>query len=427
MSKIVADNISPRGSDVTIAGVGTFSSSGVNLTGVVTATSFVGDVTGNATGLSGSPTLTGITSVSTTNLTVNGNAYPNGGPLSNRNLIINGAMQVAQRGTSSTSSDFRTVDRFFYNFGNTLAGTQSQQTLSSGTPYNEGFRNFYRFAISTPGSATSTYCQLIQGIEAQNLATSGWQYTSADSDITVSFWVRSSVAQTFYGALKSSDGTAQNYVFSFALSADTWTKVTKTIPGNTNVQIDNDNGQGAQLIIYPFMGTNYSDSSVNVDAWQAYSGSTRIPDMATDWVLTNGATFDVTGVQLEVGSVATPFEHRSYGDEFQRCCRYYQRLEGRSGQDGDICISAFYTTTNAYGPIYFPNGNMRTYPTVNIIDNAITFYYPGNADASLGFFVGGIHLERIALNVQNVSGSAGDSGFLRLLTSADVFEFSAEL
>jgi len=263
-------------------------------------------------------------------VTMDGVAYPSAGPLSNRNLIINGAFQVAQRGTSSTSSDFRTVDRFYYNFGNTLAGTQSQQSLSSGTPYNEGFRNFYRFAISTPGSATSTYCQLIQGIEAQNIATSGWQYASADSDITVSFWVRSSVAQTFYGALRSSDGTEQNYVFSFALSADTWTKVTKTIPGNTNVQIDNDNGQGAQLIIYPFMGTNFSDSSVNVDAWQAYSGGTRVPDMATSWVLTNGATFDVTGVQLEVGSVATPFEHRSYGDELARCQRYFYKIDGSS-------------------------------------------------------------------------------------------------
>ena len=288
----------------------------------------------------------------------------------NKNLIINGAMQVAQRGTSSTSSDFRTVDRFYYNFGNTLAGTQSQQTLSSGTPYNEGFRNFYRFAISTVGSATSTYCQLIQGIEAQNIATSGWQYASADSDVTVSFWVRSSVAQTFYGALKTNDGTAQNYVFSFALSADTWTKVTKTIPGNSNVTINNDNGRGAELVIYPFMGTNYTDSGVNVDAWQAYSGGTRAPDMATDWVLTNGATFDVTGVQLEVGSVATPFEHRNYGDELARCQRYYAKtydqgtVPGTSTRNG--CIASTAETTHAYasaGTWQFPV-TMREAPTI---------------------------------------------------------------
>jgi len=303
-------------------------------------------------------------------VSIEGQTLPSAGPLSNRNLIINGAMQVAQRGTSSTSSDLRTVDRFYYNFGNTLAGTQSQQTLSSGTPYNEGFRNFYRFAISTVGSATSTYCQLIQGIEAQNIATSGWQYASADSDVTVSFWVRSSVAQTFYGALKTDDGTAQNYVFSFALSADTWTKVTKTIPGNSNVTINNDNGRGAELVIYPFMGTNYTDSGVNVDAWQAYSGGTRAPDMATDWVLTNGATFDVTGVQLEVGSVATPFEHRNYGDELARCQRYYAKtydqgtVPGTSTRNG--CIASTAETTHAYasaGTWQFPV-TMREAPTI---------------------------------------------------------------
>ena len=321
----------------------------------------------NISASDGSLTING---ASFSTLQVNGQNLPTAGPLSNRNLIINGAMQVAQRGTSSTSSDFRTVDRFYYNFGNTLAGTQSQQTLSSGTPYNEGFRNFYRFAISTVGSATSTYCQLIQGIEAQNIATSGWQYASADSDVTVSFWVRSSVAQTFYGALKTNDGTAQNYVFSFALSANTWTKVTKTIPGNSNVTINNDNGRGAELVIYPFMGTNYTDSGVNVDAWQAYSGGTRAPDMATDWVLTNGATFDVTGVQLEVGSVATPFEHRNYGDELARCQRYYAKtydqgtVPGTSTRNG--CIASTAETTHAYasaGTWQFPV-TMREAPTI---------------------------------------------------------------
>ena len=294
-------------------------------------------------------------------VSIEGQTLPSAGPLSNRNLIINGAMQVAQRGTSSTSSDLRTVDRFYYNFGNTLAGTQSQQTLSSGTPYNEGFRNFYRFAISTVGSATSTYCQLIQGIEAQNIATSGWQYASADSDVTVSFWVRSSVAQTFYGALKTVDGTAQNYVFSFALSADTWTKVTKTIPGNSNVTINNDNGRGAELVIYPFMGTNYTDSGVNVDAWQAYSGGTRAPDMATNWVLTNGATFDVTGVQLEVGSVATPFEHRSYGDELARCQRYFQVCI-RNEEFVTACVTS---SSGANTGLAFVN-EMRAAPTITL-------------------------------------------------------------
>jgi len=284
----------------------------------------------------------------------------------NKNLIINGAMQVAQRGTSSTSSDRRTLDGFFFNFGGGLAGTQSQQTLSSGDPYDEGFRKFYRMAISTPSTAAGTYCQMIQKMEGQNIATSGWQYASNASHVTISFWVRSSVAQTFYGQLISADGTLQNYVYSFALSANTWTKITKTIPGNSNITIDNDNGEGLQVVIVPFFGTDLSDSGVSVDAWQAYSAGSRVPDMTSTWANTNGATFDVTGVQLEVGSVATPFEHRSYGDELTRCQRYYFVYNEGSLSDKAYFISPYVSSppnSSAAVAMYFPT-TMRVAPTV---------------------------------------------------------------
>jgi len=359
MSKIVADNISPRGSDVTIAGVGTFSSSGVNLTGVVTATSFVGDVTCNATGLSGSPTLSGITSVSTTNLTVNGNAYPTAGPLSNRNKIINGAMQVAQRGTSSTSSGYQSVDRWINQFSGG-AVTQSQQSLSSGDPYNEGFRYFLRLTNTTSSTEVASYRDMVTRIEAQNLAQSGWQYTSSASYITVSFWARSSVAQTYYLNLQSEDGTKQTYPASFALSADTWTKVTKTIPGNSSITINNDNGLGMYVTIIPFYGTDFTDSGVTDNAWNARATGTQIPDMTNTWAGTTNATFDITGVQLEVGSVATPFEHRSYGDELARCQRYYQVISQSSMFPGTS------NGTTQISNIGIPlSRSMRAAPTTN--------------------------------------------------------------
>ena len=338
-----------------------------NVTGNLTGTASTATAAATAYGLSGSPTLSGITSVSTSNLTVNGNAYPNVGPLSNRNLIINGAMQVAQRGTSSTSSGYHTVDRFYWNFGGGLAGTQSQQTLSSGTPYDEGFRKFYRFAISTTASAANTTCQMVQTVEAQNVATSGWQYASADNDVTISFWVRSSVAQTFYGALKTEDGTAQNYVFSFATSSNTWTKVTKTIPGNSNITVNNDNGAGLKLIVYAFMGTDYSDSGVTVDAWQAYSGSTRVPDMTSTWTTTAGATFDITGVQLEVGSVATPFEHRSYGDELARCQRYF--VAHNCADTYNLVAIGLYGGTTTYVGMHSLPVSLRDVPSITTSGN----------------------------------------------------------
>ena len=181
--------------------------------------------------------------------------------LSNRNLIINGAMQVAQRGTSSTSDGYHTVDRFQMNFSGTdEAPTQAQVDVSSGTtPYTNGFRKAFKITNGnqTSGAGTSDRIEISYKLEAQDLANSGWNYTSSSSFITVSFWVRASVTQSYVGVLQTADGTERHYPFEISLTADQWTKVTKTVSGNSNIQIDNDNGQGFQINIGAFWGTNY--------------------------------------------------------------------------------------------------------------------------------------------------------------------------
>ena len=246
-------------------------------------------------------------------------------PVANRNLIINGAMQVAQRGTSSTTSGYGSVDRFHIQYdGGTV--THTQTAITSGSPYDNGFRNVLKLTNTATGSGTGNYRNPFQYIEAQNIATSGWNYASSSSFITLSFWVRSSVAQEFYGYLRTFDGTGQLYCFSLgSLSANTWTKITKTIPGNSNLQFDNDANAGLQVNIAPFWGGDFTTSGKTTDAWANFNTSSRTPDYANTWANTAGATFELTGVQLEVGSVATDFEHRSFAQELALCQRYFEK------------------------------------------------------------------------------------------------------
>jgi len=266
--------------------------------------------------------------------------------LSNRNLIINGAMQVAQRGTSSTTYGYGSVDRW----RNTQSAigvtpTHSQQTATSSDTgiWEAGFRNYMRFALPSAGTNNAaSWLGFTQFIEAQNIANSGWNYTSTSSYITVSFWIRASTNQTFYAYVGTRDGTRKR--FSFAITAsgnNTWTKITKTISGHADLQFDNNNDRGLDIGIIPHYGTDFTGTAT-LDSWVDNSGTNAFPDYATTWLTAGASTFDLTGVQLEVGSVATDFEHRSYAVEKRLCQRYYQqylnpRLRGvRGGNNTDF-------------------------------------------------------------------------------------------
>ena len=285
--------------------------------------------------------------------------------LSNKNLIINGAVNVAQRGsTSTTNNGPQTADRFGKGT-NTTDDTplQEQVDVASGTtPYTLGFRKAYKITNGnqTSGAQATTRVVIEYKIEAQDLATSGWNYLSSTSYITFSYWVKSSVAQNFYNTFTTDDGTSQRYVTETgSLSADTWTKITKTIPGNSNLTFNNDNGEGLEITWECFRGTSQTGTRP-LNAWAAADNNTRTPDQTSTWYTTNDATFEITGVQLEVGSVATDFEHRSFAKELALCQRYYLRL-------GDKAL-IYYTIGNIDGGneaqtfINFPT-EMRVAPT----------------------------------------------------------------
>ena len=300
--------------------------------------------------------------------------------LSNRRLTINGDMRIAQRSTAAVNDDsYRTVDRFSMTYSGTdNHPTQERHALTSSDtgPWEKGFRYSYHItnADQTSGAGASDYIRIGHAIEAQDIANSGWNYTSASSYITFQFWIKSSVAQSFKVEFYAHDGTAQGFSFDTgSLSANTWTKVTKTIPGNSNLTFDNDSGEGLHIRLFAFQGTDKTDNSVTEDAWAAFSGSARTKDMASTWYTTNNATLEITGVQLEVGDYPSSFEFRLYGDELLRCQRYFYMHV--SGDEGSVDTNytpigiGYYDTASHFYTHVFYGTTMRTNPDLYKVED----------------------------------------------------------
>ena len=353
---------------------------------------------------------------------------------SNRNLIINGAMQVAQRGTSTTTHGYQTVDRFTTSVsGADEAPTQAQVDVASGTtPYTLGFRKAFKMTNGnqTGGAGAADRVEIICKLEAQDIANSGWNYLSSSSYITLSYWVKSSVAQNFNLFLKTSDGTAKQYPMETgSLSADTWTKITKTIPGDSGLQIDNDNGEGLRIDFPIFYGTDLTNNSASLNTWANYNGAARTPDQTSTWYTTNDATFEITGVQLEVGSVATDFEHRSYGQELELCKRYFQVLvdDGSSKSFGN---GTCYSSSNMH--LIVPlSPEMRTTPTLDYTTGS-NYYrmFRDNSEDDFDSFSLEAPSHKRAVDLfasGGASGSQGASALLRTNNSNAKIRFNAEL
>ena len=258
------------------------------------------------------------------------------GSLSNRNLIANGSCIIAQRGASSTTNGYGSVDRFQTLYSGTdEAPTQAQVDVASGTtPYTLGFRKALRITNGnqTSGAGAADYLGTFYRIEGQDISSSGWNTTDPNSKLTLSYWVKSSVAQTFYGRFRAFASDQYEYTYSFALSANTWTKITKTIPGNSNFSsLVNTNAIGFFHVWQCFWGTDYTNNKT-LDAWAVKDNANKSPDMTSTWYTTNDATFEITGCQLEVGSQSTDFEWEPTGITLAKCERYFQTYSNRNWQ-----------------------------------------------------------------------------------------------
>lgn len=271
-----------------------------------------------------------------------------------RNRIINGDMRIDQRnaGAAVTANNAFPVDRFFVPFSTDGAFSAQQD---SSTP--AGFVNSLKFTTTTADATigATQYAMLRQVIEGFNVADLGWGTANAKT-VTLSFWVRSSLTGTFGGSLQN-NAEDRSYPFSYTISsANTWEQKTITVVGDTTGTWLTTNGRGIRLAWGLGVGSTYSGTA---GAWSATPSLYSVTG-AVNVMGTLNATWYITGVQLEVGSVATPFERRPYGTELALCQRYYYRI--KPGQSLPFGSCAVQTTSDAEVYVYFPV-TMRAAPT----------------------------------------------------------------
>jgi len=352
----------------------------------------------------------------------------------NKNLIINGAMQVAQRGTSHSlahdgNTGLWTLDRFAVN----MSGADQWDctvTQSSGAP--DGFANSLLVTTGTPETTidANEYFSVQHKIEAQNLQhiDSG---TSSAKALTLSFWVRSSQTGTFAFSIYKGDQTARGISATYTISsANTWEYKTIAIPGDTGGGgIDNDNGNGWNLYLFLAAGSDWT--STDSTSWINYVTTGLAYGHAQNGVITTAsATWQITGVQLEVGSVATPFEHRSYGDELARCQRYYYMIA--SGSTQSILNGAVYATNNFYGVRNLPVV-MRTAPSLDSSNgtNYFDLLSDGSSDLFDSVVIGATSTTAVEIRANAGTGlsgaTAGHAAWMRTNNSSAYIAVTAEL
>jgi len=348
-----------------------------------------------------------------------------------RNRIINGAMVIDQRnaGASFTpisgSSVQYSLDRW-----NCYASQASkytvQQNAGSVTP-PAGFINYAGITSSSAYSITSTDIFLFrQYIEGLNCADLAWGTANAAA-VTLSFWVRSSLTGTFGGSLQNS-AQNRNYPFSFVInSANTWEQKTVTVAGDTSGTWLTTNGIGIQVNFGIGVGSTYSGTA------GSWSGTTYWSTTgATSVVGTNGATFYITGVQLEKGSTATSFDYRPYGTELALCQRYYFRIkaEGVGNVFGNAwvstasvlyCITQFPVTMRATATALEQSGTASDYAIYAAATSTTCTFVPS-------FVASGLNSPSYAFTGFNASGlTAGQGGYGRAATTNAYLGWSAEL
>jgi hypothetical protein len=294
-----------------------------------------------------------------------------------RNMVINGAMQVAQRATSYTNignndSGYRTVDRFRIGFGGSTSGrlTMTQESITD----LPGFANATKFACTTADTsiASNEFGTLSTRFEGQDLQ----QLKKGTSDaeaVTVSFYVKGNANATY--ALELYDAVGGRHASQLFNVTSSWNRVSLTFNGDTTDTLADSNALALELNIWFHAGSNYTSGTISADF--ASADNTRRATGISSFFDSTDRTFFITGVQMEVGSQATPFEHRSVGEELALCQRYFYKTQSDSTYDffsNGVAISS----TVAYNGIALPC-KMRSAPTLTTSGNLRNYRNGGSA------------------------------------------------
>jgi hypothetical protein len=347
-----------------------------------------------------------------------------------RNRIINGDMRIAQRGTSSTVVGYGCVDRWSIASSLVATVTQSQQTLvASDTPYQLGFRNSWRITANTGISvstwfSTTPYAYPTHNIEAYNISDFNWG-TAFGSPVTLSFWIRSNIPSgsetgfVFRNVAAGGSHWTINQPFTYN-NTGTWQYVASTVqPPPNGSGWNTGTNTGIELFICPV----YTQKSSNVAIWQNVN-NVGLPGSYI-WPQTAGNYIEFTGVQLEKGTVATPFEFRPYATELALCQRYYYRTP--DVQNSKTLVGMVESATSSNITMALPV-QMRANPTVSFASGA-RHYSIGSGLSAVAPIITSQQSSpgNASIQVNITGGVAGQVGFITNTGTPGYTEFNSEI
>ena len=341
-----------------------------------------------------------------------------------RNLIINGDMSIAQRGTSVssiTSTGYRTCDRFQPVMNSSGTWTISQST---DVPTGEGFSNSFKFDCTTI-DASPNYLFLKHAMEGQMLQQLKKGTSNAES-LTLSFWVKSNLTGTYQVNITDEDNSrliGNTYAIS---SADTWEKKTITFAGDTTGALDNDNNTSLYLEWWLDSGSTYNTGSVPT-SWESASNADRASGLTVNLADNTANEWYITGVQLEVGTSASDFEFLPYDVNLNRCQRYFQKIGGTNTND---VFATGFTNTNTFFGVGKLNKTMRSFPSASVSGTNSDINYTivavtASANATPSFST---TLDSFFISVTSGTGTTTRAGaYIRITNTSTSLHFDSEL